>query len=355
ENASIFTTTDSIREVFDAQVQLCGQDNPTVVEITDSERPLSAVFAAGSLVHHRFRTTSGHARSCVILAFHRVADNPGRLVSDVADTPDASLSELLTSAVSDESYQQRFITSLCAAAREIAELLVKWTKASRRPVPLPLQEKQVDRPRFAEWMSAATEAPSVREIRNREQVIPYGEVLSREEFFDLIRRLMWFDKHVPLDLILYHDNREEPRKWARNLIREISADRLRERLLGWRAAMEEYHPANCLRPSQIHALIFEVLKALPLDGNQTPPADWHSDMLGMSPAAAAQSVKQLLEDLAEASLRCENMPAYLSTSLFAFWAVDSAYSLDGRRNRTVQDCVRRLLRHYIVLALASFQ
>ncbi|REL79822.1 hypothetical protein DSI23_13230, partial [Mycobacterium tuberculosis] len=265
ENASIFTTPDSIRKVFDAQRQLGGQDHPTVIEVTDSERPLSGVFAAGSLVHHRFRTASGSARSCIILVFHRVADNPGRMVSDVEDSSDVSLSELLTRGVPDESYQQRFIATLCAAADEIAELLLKWKKTPQRPVSLPLQTKQIDGARFEEWISAATEAPEVREIRNRELTIPYGEVLSAEEFFDLIWRLMRFDKHGPLDLILYHDNREEPRKWARNLIREMSADRLYERLLGWLADIQQPRPADCLRPLQIHALISEVLKTLPLD------------------------------------------------------------------------------------------
>lgn len=355
ENASIFTTPDSIRKVFDAQRQLGSQDHPTVIEVTDSERPLSGVFAAGSLVHHRFRTASGSARSCIILVFHRVADNPGRMVSDVEDSSDVSLSELLTRGVPDESYQQRFIATLCAAADEIAELLLKWKKTPQRPVSLPLQTKQIDGARFEEWISAATKAPEVREIRNRELTIPYGEVLSAEEFFDLIWRLMRFDKHGPLDLILYHDNREEPRKWARNLIREMSADRLYERLLGWLADIQQPRPADCLRPLQIHALISEVLKTLPLDEDQDPPADWHFDLLGMSHAEAARSVKHLLEDVAEALLRCEDMAAYLSTSLFAFWAVDAAYSLDGRRNLVVKDCARRLLRHYTMLSLTCFQ
>ncbi len=199
------------------------------------------------------------------------------------------------------------------------------------------------------------QGPEVREIRNRELTIPYGEVLSAEEFFDLIWRLMRFDKHGPLDLILYHDNREEPRKWARNLIREMSADRLYERLLGWLADIQQPRPADCLRPLQIHALISEVLKTLPLDEDQDPPADWHFDLLGMSHAEAARSVKHLLEDVAEALLRCEDMAAYLSTSLFAFWAVDAAYSLDGRRNLVVKDCARRLLRHYTMLSLTCFQ
>ncbi len=265
------------------------------------------------------------------------------------------MSELLTRGVPDESYQQRFIATLCAAADEIAELLLKWKKTPQRPVSLPLQTKQIDGARFEEWISAATEAPEVREIRNRELTIPYGEVLSAEEFFDLIWRLMRFDKHGPLDLILYHDNREEPRKWARNLIREMSADRLYERLLGWLADIQQPRPADCLRPLQIHALISEVLKTLPLDEDQDPPADWHFDLLGMSHAEAARSVKHLLEDVAEALLRCEDMAAYLSTSLFAFWAVDAAYSLDGRRNLVVKDCARRLLRHYTMLSLTCFQ
>ncbi|REL86144.1 hypothetical protein DSI23_03890, partial [Mycobacterium tuberculosis] len=98
-----------------------------------------------------------------------------------------------------------------------------------------------------------------------------------------------------------------------------------------------------------------VLKTLPLDEDQDPPADWHFDLLGMSHAEAARSVKHLLEDVAEALLRCEDMAAYLSTSLFAFWAVDAAYSLDGRRNLVVKDCARRLLRHYTMLSLTCFQ
>ncbi|MFF7635945.1 hypothetical protein ACFZB9_22780 [Kitasatospora sp. NPDC008050] len=353
ENASIFTTPDSIRKVFAAQQRLGNETQPTVVEVCDPDRPLSSVFAAGSLVHHRFRTASGKARSCVIIAFHRVADNPGRLVSDVEDTPAASLSELLTCGTPDESYGPRLLASLKASAGEIAALLARWERTPERPVPLPLHEQTLSGQRFEEWMAAATEAPKVQEIRDREQVVPFGEILLREEFFDLVWRLMRFDKHGPLDLILHHDNHEEPRKWARNLIREASKDRLQERLSGWKNTLDQPRPSDALLPGQVRDLVIRVLDLVSLDGTQQPPADWLGDLAGMSLDVAGRSVTQLLEDLAEAVLRCEDLPAYLSTCLFVFWAVDAAYSLDGRRNAAVLEISGRLLRHYVLLALTS--
>ncbi|MFE4976390.1 hypothetical protein ACFRAR_30335 [Kitasatospora sp. NPDC056651] len=353
ENASIFTTPDSIRKVFAAQQRLNNETRPAVVEVCDPERPLSSVFAAGSLVHHRFRTASGQPRSCVIVAFHRVADNPGRLVSDIEDTPNASLSELLTCGAADESYGPRFLALLKASAGEIADLLARWGRRPDRPVPLPLPEQTLSGQRFDEWMAAATEAPKVQEIRDREQVVPFGEILLREEFFDLVWRLMRFDKHGPLDLILHHDNHEEPRKWARNLIREASKDRLHERLAGWSQDLEQPRPSDALLPRQVRDLVTQVLDLVKLDGSQQPPADWRGDLSGMSPEVAGLSVTQLLRDLSEAVVRCEDLPAYLSTCLFVFWAVDAAYSLDGRRNTAVQAISLRLLRHYVLLSLTS--
>lgn len=81
ENASIFTTAESIDRVFQFQREVMNSDKPIIVEVSHNEKPLTTLFAAGSLVHHRYRTEEGLARSCIILAFHRAKDNPGQLVA----------------------------------------------------------------------------------------------------------------------------------------------------------------------------------------------------------------------------------------------------------------------------------
>ncbi len=65
------------------------------------------------------------------------------------------------------------------------------------------------------------------------------------------------------------------------------------------------------------------------------------------------SVKHLLEDKAEALLRCELWPIPID-QLVRLLAVGAAYSLDGRRNLVVKGCARRLLRRYTMLSLTCF-
>ncbi len=81
ENASIFVTEAAIEHLFHFQKDVRHAEKPIVVEVTHDEKLLTTVFAAGSLVHHRYRTAEGYSRSCVIIAFHRASDNPGQLIA----------------------------------------------------------------------------------------------------------------------------------------------------------------------------------------------------------------------------------------------------------------------------------
>lgn len=84
-----------------------------------------------------------------------------------------------------------------------------------KPEDCQLREKQVE-----QWKKASTTAPTVEELKTEANLLPLGEKLSSQKLAELVGRMMMFDKHGPLDLILYHDSHEEIRKWARNQIRE---------------------------------------------------------------------------------------------------------------------------------------
>ncbi|KGO64748.1 hypothetical protein PITC_052930 [Penicillium italicum] len=78
ERDSLFVTDGAIDGLLRFQKKDVGRD-PMVVELQVPSVPVSVAFAAGALVHHRYRTESGDPRSCVICAFQVASDNPGSL------------------------------------------------------------------------------------------------------------------------------------------------------------------------------------------------------------------------------------------------------------------------------------
>lgn len=84
-----------------------------------------------------------------------------------------------------------------------------------KPEDCQLREEQVE-----QWKKASTTAPTVEELKTEANLLPLGEKISSQKLAELVGRMMMFDKHGPLDLILYHDSHEEIHKWARNQIRE---------------------------------------------------------------------------------------------------------------------------------------
>lgn len=65
---------------------------------------MSSVFVVGLLVYYCFCIVFGSVCSCIILVFYCVVDNLGWMVSDVEDSLDVFLSELLIRGVFDEFY-----------------------------------------------------------------------------------------------------------------------------------------------------------------------------------------------------------------------------------------------------------
>lgn len=206
-----------------------------------------------------------------------------------------------------------------------------------KPEDCQVQEEQVE-----QWNKASTTAPTVEELKTEANLLPLGEKLSSQKLAELVGRMMMFDKHDPLDLILYHDSH----KWARNQIREKKIDDVNERLVvHWMPQVEQPSKDHLLTPEQIKELteqlaaVVEELQALyaPIVLRE------HEKITHVN---AYRSVRQLLLDLGESITR-ENCQAFLSTSLLIFWACDILMELLVSHDSYIQVIGNKLLANYL--------
>jgi hypothetical protein len=346
ENASIFTTREDIEQVFRFQESVLGKR--AVVELTHETKPLTTLFAAGSLVHHRYRTEEGSPRSCMILAFHRAADNEGELIESghlgktAARTDD--LSQLLLGQHGAGS-EAVFLRALAEKSEMIADLFEAIDRGTTEEV------KTEDRVLHdtESWISASTDAPTVEEKKAAEGIsFPLGEEISLDDFIGIVIRHMLFDKHGPLDLILYPDAHEEIRKWARNQIREKNPALLAEQMNStWKESLVQPSEASLLSPVQLK----EIAEALAVEAQRRLDRGVGEAVFSegekISPTNAYRSIKQLLIDLGESITRCEDRTAFLSTSLFLFWTADSLMRLEKEHDPAIKAIGEQLLANYV--------
>jgi len=341
ENASIFITPDSIERVLAFQETTLGKR--AVVELTHDTKPLSTLFAAGSLVHHRHRIESGFARSCMILAFHRADDNPGQLV-DPEHIPGAvktdSLAQLLFS-THGKGTEDQFLHALSQGMGDIGSMITQVEDVESHTEIIAPTSRELSGPDVAAWKETCTAAPTVEFKKKEAQVVPLDQSMPKEEFVAHVGRMMAYDKHGPLDLILYPDAHEEIRKWARNRIREKKPEDLSAQLQErWSSVIAQPQESDLLTPVQLQEIAYRLadidVVCQPAEGETISPAD------------ATRSVRQLLRDLGESIVRCEDPTVFLSTSLFIFWAADMlVQSTDNPEVRTLGS---RLLQNYMATA-----
>ncbi|WP_170955431.1 hypothetical protein [Ornithinimicrobium cerasi] len=349
ENCSIFTTADSLEKLLQAQSDLLEIDEPAVIEVAGFPLPVSTVFPAGSLAHHRFRTATGQSRSCVIAAFHRVADNPGSL-RDPGEPTTSTLSSLL--AHESTRQQQEFISALARDVDRISELLSRICEGETAK----LHEhglETMSATRLDVWRASVLDAPPVRDIRAaRVSSFPLPNASGPELCRALVERLM-FDKHGPIDLILYADNHEEVRKWARNSLRETSEEGVAAVVACYSDEMSGLSARDVLQASALSDSMSEISGYL--DG----PHRSGEELVALQPTAhdvglltATASLRQLAIDLAEAILRVDSRDSFRSTSAFAMLTSDAIRRLVGPSNR-VDTLSVEIFRHYACLALAD--
>lgn len=350
ENGSIFVTEDSIDALFEFQKMIRHSESPLVVEAQDPERPLTTVFAAGSLVHHRFRTETGSSRSCIIIAFHRAADNRGTFCHSERATDGTRLPEMLIGSAS-QLVEASFLNALAEVADNIGHKISEVEYGNGSTVVLQQEEKALSAAQIQAWKQKVVYAPRVETIKTQRIKLPLGNSVTGDQFIQAISEMMAYDKHGPLDLILYEDSHEEIRKWARNRTREMKRTLLNAKLVDWKSEFHQPVFPDLLETTQIVRLAEEVVRVSSMSfGN---PAEWPKNEIveAISPVDAYRSLRQLVCDLAEAITRCESFQAFVSTSLFLFWSADGIWRF------TPCDQLRSicgvLLRNYVAAALVE--
>ena len=345
ENCSIFTTPDSVTAVLNGQMEVTGLSRPVIIEVAGCEYPVSTVFPAGSLVHHRFRTSSGQSRSCIIAAFHRVKDNPGSLIAHSGNG--AGLADLLVGhgTVNEEV----FLSALTRESVRIVELLRRV--ASKRTRELTAAQVEMSEERFADWFSAVTSAPAVSDLRLR-GVSVVGDAPAKGELRMALSRRVMFDKHGPIDLVLYADNHEEVRKWARNSLRELTAGAVSRIVDDRFDASHKVTTEDVLSPDRTIAAmshlvaLFEQVdsQALDIDSVKYLPTIQSVDR-----EMVRDSIAQFGRDLCQAMMRTDGRECFRSTSLFIALTSD----LISRLGRIGAPEVAQLWRQYVVFAFAD--
>ena len=350
ENGSIFITDASVNQLLAFQQSVRGSNS--VVEI-QSDKPTSTLFAAGSLVHHRYRTKEGSPRSCIIVAFQPAMDNPGEFIHGLSEEKGETGLEQLLLGYQDKDSAPVFMKALLESIDEITGKLQEIADPGSPTVTLKIEEKKMDPDQISQWRKIATDAPTIEELKARDQHFPLGNISQSDLMPILSNSLMFYDKHGPLDLILYYDSHEESRKWARNRIREMHLKDLQDRLEAWMSEIHSPTQEDLLTPHQITGITLKLLARIKglSDGEI---AQGHVDAYEkISPKNAYQSVNQLIDDLTETISRCDSLQNFLSTSLFVFWATDELYRLLGANDPEIKELGGVLLRNYIATAIVE--
>lgn len=353
ENASIFTTDRSMEEVFEFQKKVLPTGMPTIIEVEDRDRPLTTVFAAGSLVHHRYRTEKGYARSSLIIAFHPASDNPGRFLDGTDINEGRDICRILLGH-QDATTGRDLMRVMIRHAEDIGLKISEILTEERGTVVIDQEQKILALDEIEQWKVAVASAPEIEDIKRLHQKFPLGQKFTIEEFITVLAdSMMFYDKHGPLDLILYEDNHEESRKWARNRIREMRLDYAKIRLRGWVSEIRQPQISDAVSPEELVEIARHVIHSIDSLNKSQRHSAVISDGEKISSENSFQSTRQLIEDLGEAIVRCYSIQNFLSTSLFLFWSCDQLCQLLNAPSADLTALGGKLLRNYIATAILT--
>ncbi|KAG4272803.1 hypothetical protein FPRO04_10318 [Fusarium proliferatum] len=323
EKHNLFGTQEAIDGLFDFQKQAIGQ-GPTVIEVEHPEQPLSMLFSAGGLVHHRYRNEYGDARSCMSAAFHLARDNPGALLRESdGDSKPKTLVEFLTGH-QDSNSDEAFLFVLLSEAGRVESKLTEIDNATGISKLVPTSGMSLSEEQLHAWRDVVVSAPLASHVKFSYDVF-VSEALGLEDEFliQAIVSAMMYDKHGLLQLILYEDGHEEIRKLCRKRIGEMRENEIASRLAKYLAglsqkafSLQDLPPAAYVRQlaEQVASAGATRLKTLQMVQGED------ADMVML------MSLVQMMMDLAEAIVRCERLETYASTSLYLFWALHIHFS-----------------------------
>jgi hypothetical protein len=245
-----------------------------------------------------------------------------------------------------------FIVALAQESERIWSLLLKLENDEAVQEVIQPKARELSNAKMEEWKMSTIKAPTVEELKIKSGITQARRNLEKKEFVSLVHKMMSFDKHGPLDLILYSDGHEEIRKWARNQIREMNIDHMKKRLMNeWGEQLQQPSEQAILSTKELGGLTKSLSKIAQTHKSSNTITSLQKEEK-ISHDSAYNSLIQLLVDLGESVIRCENRQAFLSTSLFIFLAADTLLKFqEPNCDSTVQRIAQKLLNHYVSMAV----
>ncbi|KAH8200221.1 hypothetical protein TruAng_005613 [Truncatella angustata] len=350
ENDSLFITDESIESVFEFQRDITGRDTK-VVEVEYPEQPITVLFNAGSLVHHRYRNNNGSTRSCIIAAFHLVHDHPGALVDSDADWKPQSVADLLLG-YQDSTEIGTFCSIIGANSAAIESKISDILDDTHHSILVDTENLMLSGEKFARWREIVINAPSATRVKfEAGNYISFADdFISRDLLVKKLAAAMGYDKHGLLDLIIYSDGHEEIRKPARKSVWTMPEERLAQVLIAWLWVVEGYKftTADVQEPSLLRHEAGKVARLI----RESFPAINFADESSQKEEQQLCSAHQLIVDLGESVTRCDKVETYITTNLFLFLIIDQiAPFFDWALKEKVMATGTIFLRAYIACVL----
>ncbi|KAF3012255.1 hypothetical protein E8E14_011369 [Neopestalotiopsis sp. 37M] len=350
ENDSLFITDESIESVFGFQADITGSD-PKVIEVEYPKQPITVLFSAGSVVHHRYRNKGGNTRSCVITAFHLASDHPGALVHSAACEKPNTIAEVLMGH-QDGSQVETFCSLVRAQATAVESKIAEILDSNHQSTLVNTDQLVLTGERFDRWREIVINAPSATKVKfaGGNYISFDGDFIPRDLLVEKLAAAMSFDKHGLLDLIIYRDGHEEIRKPARKSVWTMPKERISKLLTAWLCTVEGYRftPADVQEPALLREKADEIARLI---RESFPTVDFANAGSNIKDQQIS-SAHQLIVDLGESITRCEKLETYITTNLFLFLIVDQTIPLlDWSQRRKVVATCPMFLRAYIACVL----
>ncbi len=353
EDNSVFTDEESVQRLFDFQRLQYGSDTPVVVEVQSRDRPMTILFSAGSLVHHRYGSKAGSVRSSITVAFRLWSESTDCFFGSTKPTLLSDLDRYLFG-VPFGNTSEEFIRTLAEASGAINSKISEVMGGLGGTTLIPQESMTMTKTRMDEWYASVTCAPDIEELKRLSSRCVFGSHIGDEQLVTaLAREMMAFDRHGALNLILYADSHEEIRKWARKRLREMKAETTELRLRKWSPEVHQPSVKDILLPRVLIQNANRIIRLTQHYVINQSEASLDDETGGF--VFGIRSVHQLSEDLAEALNRCHSIQCFLSTSLFLFLCVDELRGMCFAEYADLTAVGGRLLRHYISTAILAHQ
>ncbi|MFI6780599.1 hypothetical protein [Micromonospora sp. NPDC050276] len=217
EDSCIFPSQARVDEALAAQARFFDDGLPRVVHLQDIAAPCHTIFAASRLIHHRYRTSAGGPRSAIMASFHRTDEGTGFL--GAGHVPGPALDRFLLASGDGRPFLELL-------ADETPRIIAALKAAASRPDFVVDPDRHLLRDdRLRAWYERQSAGVSLDRLRRATLATAVGDDTP------LVQRLvlrMQYDLQGALNMPLYADLREEVRKRARIVIREMTPERIRD-------------------------------------------------------------------------------------------------------------------------------